>query len=226
MSHFTQDFFDFFDDLSENNNREWFQANRKRYEKSVKEPFAAFTNALIKRVREHEPDVDITAKDAVMRINRDIRFSPDKTPYHTYVGAFISAAGRKDKSRPGSFVRIDTRNLLFAGGAYSPDKEQLLRIRTAIAHDLDGFDALLNDEDFKEKFGTLPGEKHKRLPPEFKEVAERQPLIANKQFHYYAEIDATLILEPYLIDRIMTYYLAGKRMNAFLKLALYGGGVD
>ena len=220
MAHFTQDFLDFFNDLAKHNNKEWFDANRKRYENSVKKPFAVFVDAVIARMREQDPAMDITAKDAVARINRDIRFSPDKTPYNTHVGAFLSPAGRKDKTVPGGFVRIDSKKMLIAGGAYYPEKDQLQRIRAAIAADLAGFEKLLNEPDFKSRFGGLPGEKHKRVPPEFKEAAEKQPLIFNKQFHYFTEIDARVILKPEVVDVVTAYFNAAGNMLAFLREAI------
>ncbi|HNR54889.1 MAG TPA: DUF2461 family protein, partial [Flavobacteriales bacterium] len=81
MAWFTNDFNDFFKDLAKNNNKEWFDANRKRYEASVKEPFTAFVAEAIKRIGKHDKAVRIEPKEAIFRINRDIRFSKDKTPY-------------------------------------------------------------------------------------------------------------------------------------------------
>ncbi len=77
MSYFTEEFISFFEELNENNNREWFHSNKKQYEKFVKEPFKQFIEELIYRIQEKEPDLAITAKDAIFRIYRDIRFSKD-----------------------------------------------------------------------------------------------------------------------------------------------------
>ena len=99
MAYFTKDFIDFFKELAANNKKEWFDFNRKRYEKSVKQPFAEFVQEMIDRIRADDPKVDISTKDAIFRINRDVRFSKDKTPYKTHMAAIVSARGKKDKGQ-------------------------------------------------------------------------------------------------------------------------------
>ena len=101
MAFFTRDFIDFFKELSADNKKEWFDLNRKRYETSIKRPFAEFVQEMVDRIRADDPAVDISTKDAIFRINRDIRFSNDKTPYKTYMAALVSANGKKDKGTPG-----------------------------------------------------------------------------------------------------------------------------
>ena len=143
MSYFTHDFIDFFKDLTVNNSKDWFDANRKRYEKSVKKPFENFIDEMIARVSADDPSIAITAKDAMMRINRDTRFSPDKTPYKTHASAIISSGGKKDKSIPGMYIQFDANEVRIYGGAHMLEKDQLQRIREAIAGNLDEFDRLL-----------------------------------------------------------------------------------
>jgi hypothetical protein len=75
-------------------------------------------------------------------------------------------------------------------------------------------------KEFKKKYGTLQGEQNKVLPSEFKAHVDKQPLVANKQFYYMAELEAGTILKKNLPDLIMQYYHAGKNMNAFLKRAM------
>ncbi len=221
MAYFEQDFVDFFKELSKNNKKEWFDLNRKRYEKSVKKPFANFVNVLIERIKMTGTQLDdLTAKEAVLRINRDIRFSKDKTPYNTHVSAIVSPTGRKDKSVPGLFVRLQADAIFIAGGAYNPDKEQLRNIRSAIAKEPDQISQIIKNANFKEKFGELKGDVNKRIPPEFTEAVQKQPLIAKKQFYYYTEIDGKHILNDDLIDVILSYYLAGKELNSYLLEAI------
>ena len=82
MGYFSPDYLDFFIELAANNHKDWFDLNRKRYEASVKKPFAQFTQALIDRIAVTNPSFQhVLAKDCIFRINRDIRFSADKTPY-------------------------------------------------------------------------------------------------------------------------------------------------
>ncbi|MEO1054574.1 MAG: DUF2461 domain-containing protein [Bacteroidota bacterium] len=220
MSYFTSDFIAFFEELKDHNHKEWFDANRKRYEQSVKKPFAAFVDEMIGRINHHDPEVRIEAKDAVMRINRDIRFSADKTPYNLHVGAIISKTGRKDKSVPGIFFKLTLEGIEIYGGAHGIDKDQINKVRTAIAAEPNQFQALIEAPNFVKKFGEIHGEKNKRLPKEFEEIANDQPLIANKSFYYFTSIDKKHILSDDLADIIMEYWLAAQPIKDFLANAL------
>jgi len=164
MNYFDQDFQNFFSELEKNNNKEWFDQNRKRYEKSVKIPFINFIDDLIGLINEDDPEVRIQAKDAIFRINRDIRFSKNKSPYKTHMSAIISHGGRKDKSVPGIYIQLDHKEIRFYGGAHMVDKDQLYKIRNAIANHLQEFQKLIDDPVFKKKFSKIHGEQNKRIP--------------------------------------------------------------
>jgi uncharacterized protein (TIGR02453 family) len=222
MSHFDKSFIDFFKQLSENNTTAWFAEHKKQYEQSVKNPFKAFTEEMIKRIQKHQPEVQIGAADAISRINKDIRFSKDKTPYNTHVSANISSQGKKSKEEPGFYFQLSHEGVQVYGGAYMVEPVSLQRLRTNIAGNLKKFTALYNDKDFKEKFGVLQGEKNKKLPDDLKAVAEKEPLIANKQFFYTASLKPKFVTQADLADVLMEYYKAGKKMNDFLKEGLKG----
>jgi uncharacterized protein (TIGR02453 family) len=219
MSYFNASFLNFLNELSKNNNSAWFNENRKTYEKEVKKPFSAFVDEMISRIRKYEPEVNIKSSDAIMRINNDIRFSKDKTPYKTHLAANISVYGKKDKSYPGFYFQLSAENIMIYGGLYMLDNTRLQNVRNFIAKDLNTFSKLYNDKSFKELYGNLQGEQHKRIPKEFQSVAEKEPLIANKQFYYSASLTARIITTDELADKLMAYYLAGKKINDFFKLA-------
>lgn len=220
MAYFSQDFIDFFTELSKNNHKDWFDQNRKRYENVIKKPFKAFVEEMIVRVNERDPDVQIEAKDAIFRINRDIRFAKDKTPYKTNVSAIVSAGGRKDKTSPGLYFELAANRIRIYGGIVMADKDQLQFLREEIAENPKEFDKIINHKDFTSKYGKVLGDVAKRLPKELKEAAEKQPLIFNKQFYYFAELPAKTILKDDLPEIIMDHYEAGKPMMDFLKRAL------
>lgn len=220
MSYFNPEFKKFFLELSKNNSSEWFNENRKRYEKEVKAPFAAFVAEMIQQIQKFESEINIKPSDAIMRINNDIRFSKDKTPYKTHVAANISVYGKKDKSYPGLYFQLSHDKIGIYGGTYMVETAILKKIRTHIAENLKDFSAAYNDQRFKEKFGTVQGEKNKRIPEEFQSVATFEPLIANKQFYYMAELNSENLLNKDLPDQIMKYYMAGKKLNDFLKSAM------
>lgn len=221
MAYFSTEFIDFFERLARNNARDWFHAHKRDYERYVKELFNAFVAEMIDRISLIDPSIAIEPKDATFRIARDIRFSPDKTPYKTHVAAVISRAGRKDMRYPGLFFRFDAKGIGIGGGSYQPDKETLLKIRRAILRDGATLKRALARKAFRELFGQLQGEKNKRLPKEFAAAADRLPLIANKQFYYFVEYDdPQLLLRDDLAAFLLRHYRAGKKVNEFLESAV------
>lgn len=219
MPYFTPSFLQFFKELAANNSTAWFDENRKTYEKEVKKPFADFVMDMIIRIQKHEPEVQIKPADAIMRINKDIRFSKDKTPYNTHVAAIVSKYGKKDKSYPGLYFQLSPEGLAIYGGAYMIENDKLEQLRSHIAAHLEEFSALYSDADFKEKFGTIQGEQHKRIPSAFQEAHSKEPLIANKQFYFSAMLKPEIIVSEKLPEKIMEHYLVGKKINDFLKQA-------
>jgi uncharacterized protein (TIGR02453 family) len=220
MNYFSKDFLVFLEELKKNNNREWFNENKSRYEKSVKKPFEDFISDLIFRIKELDEDLAITPKEAIFRIYRDVRFSNDKSPYKTHVSAIISNGGRKDFADPGNYVEINSDELRLYGGIYQMNKEQLYNVRNFIQTNLNEFELLINDKEFTKYFGNILGEQNKVLPLEFKETAMKQPLIANKQFYFFAKLSKSKILSKSLPDELIKLYKIAKPVNMFLKIAL------
>ncbi len=220
MAHFTPQYLTFFKELAQNNHRDWFQANKKTYEKEVKGPFKAFVQILIDRAGEIDPDIQIDPKDAIFRINRDIRFSQDKSPYKLFNSAIISTDGKSEKGRPGGFyVELAADHLRIYQGAYQLDKEPLQRLRELIVEKADTFASLIGEKTFKKTFGEIRGEKNKRIPKELQEAAEKQPLIYNKQFYYFTELPAETILKDDLVEIVLERFKIGKPVADFLAQA-------
>lgn len=220
MAYFTDDFVQFFKELAANNNRDWFQANKKRYEGSVKKPFENFISDLIAKVREQEPDLKLEPKEAIFRINRDIRFSKDKTPYKLNTSAIVAKGGRKGMHSPGMYIELNPEEVRVYGGIYMPDKDILYSVREQITKNMAAFDKAISDKDFKKVYGTIQGEKNKIIPKEFKEAGEKQPLIYNKAFYYYTKLPVKVITSPKLADEVMSAYGAAKPVREFLRKAV------
>ena len=220
MAHFTPDFLDFFTELRENNSKEWFDENRKRYEKNIKDPFKAFTQVLINEISKHDPNLICEPKNAIFRINRDIRFSNDKTPYKTHASLALSKGGKKNYAYPGIYLEINPENIKIYGGVYGLDKDQLHAIRQEIAYNPKDFKAAINNPTFVKSFGEISGERLKRIPKEYIETAADIPEIANKQFYYFKKLPAKTILQDNLIETIIDYYKAGESVREFLKRSL------
>ena len=220
MSYFDQEFMGFFEGLAAENSKAYFDKRRKVYERSVRDPFKELVADLILRMREHEPELAIEPKDAIFRINRDIRFSKDKSPYKTHVSAHISRGGRKDHQYPGTYFHLNHEGGMIGRGVYMPDREGLQRIRTRIANNLDEFAGLVVDPAFKRTFGTIQGDAHKRIPKEFQAAHEVQPLIAKKQYYFMANVEAAEVVSDDLADVLMDHYLVGKPLAEFLSTSL------
>ncbi len=216
MAWFSPDFNRFFIELAANNNKDWFDVNRERYFREVKLPFERFVAEMIQRVAKVDPKVRIEPKEAIFRINRDVRFSKEKAPYKLNRSALISVSGKKDMNASGIYFELGPEHVTVYGGAYRPEKDGLERIRTRIAGNLKQFKALQQDKQFVKYFGSVEGEANKRLPPELREAAAKEPLLFNKQFYYGAELPPKLVTSPKLPDLLMEHYAAMAPMNAFL----------
>ena len=220
MQYFSSDFLDFFKELAPNNNKDWFDINRKRYKDSVKDPFDKFVTDLIERIHEHDKKIEITYKEAVFRINRDIRFSKDKSPYKLNRSAIISPKGRKDKSFPGLYLEINPEFYRIYGGVYQPDKEQLYNIREEICKNPGKLKKLVDAKEFQKYFGEIRGEKNKIIPKEFKDLGEKHPIIYHKQFYWFTELEPEVVLTEELMDKTIEIYLANKKLMDYFAKAI------
>ena len=100
MTYFEKDFLTFFEELAGDNTKDWFDENRARYHRVIKDPRYVFVKDLIKAMEKDDPEINLEVKHAVFRINRDIRFAKDKTPYKTAVSAAVGRGGRKEAQYP------------------------------------------------------------------------------------------------------------------------------
>lgn len=220
MPYFTKDFLDFFKELAANNNKDWFAENKKRYERSVKDPFNVFIQDVIDRTAKLDKRFEGEAKDAVFRIYKDVRFSKDKTPYKLQTSALIAPGGRKlGMGTPGMYLELGPEHFRFYSGLYMPEKDVLQRVREYIMAHSNELDKLVSDKTFVKNFGELRGEKNKVLPKEFKAAAETQPLLFNKQFYFFASLPPETVLQDDFADVVMGYFKASEPMRDFLTKA-------
>ena len=217
MAYFTQAYIDFFKNLTNNNNKDWFDENRKIYEKEVKKTFQELVQNILDEIPALDQDIAMAPKDAIFRINRDIRFSKDKTPYNTIMKAGFAKGGRKS-SYAGYYLGIDAEHIHVGGGVFGVEKEHLEQIRDHIAANTDEFIKLTTNKTFLTKFGKVMGEQIKRIPPKYQEIHAKTPLIANKQFYYMARLDAGKLLKSdQLLDVLIEHFKLITPLNKFLK---------
>lgn len=215
MADLPKGYLKFFKDLSKNNHKDWFQENKKRYTSDVREPMIALVEEVSQLMQKHDAEMKVIPAKCLSRINRDIRFSKDKTPYNIHMHAHISK-GSKEDPKPGIAFRFGPEYCGIMGGFYNPQKERLLALRQTIASDLKTFQRLIKNKKFVDKFGTIQGDALKRIPKEFQEVYEKEPLIANKQFYYVKQLKPSFANEKNLAKTIVDYWLAAKPINEFL----------
>lgn len=223
MNYFNQDFIDFFNDLEQNNNRDWFTASKSRYEKSVKIPFQNLIGDVIQNFKDMGEPLNIEAKDAIFRINRDVRFSKNKDPYKTNVAAILSPMGRKDKEVPGFYIQASANSIWLGGGAYELSKENLFMVREFIKLHPSRYKKLISDKTFVSHYKEIKGERNKILPPEFREMATEIPDLFNKQFYYMSELPSKTIVSDNLLKTITDYKNAAQEMQNFLTEAIVRG---
>lgn len=220
MGKINKDFNTFFIELASNNNKDWFDKNRDRYQNSVKIPFENLIQSVVEEIQKEVPDFEVDVRKSIWRINRDIRWRTDKTPYKLTRSAFISRYGRKD-NRPGLYLQVGPEKVRIGGGIFSPEKDELIRIREYIAQNPKALAKAINDKRFKEVFGVLKGQENKRLTDPFLvEAAVREPLIFRKQFYYMEEFPPEYVTRPDLVNIIVDHWRAAKPVSDFLMNAI------
>ncbi len=185
--------FDFLNALTKNNNRDWFQKNKDQY-LVAHQHMIAFTDALLSRMRKHDNIENLSGKDSLFRIYRDTRFSKDKTPYKIYwAGSFKRAT---KKLRGGYYFQIQPGASFVAGGFFSPEPMDLLRIRKDIDLNFSDWRKLLSNNKITNTFGKLKGEKIATAPKGFSKDNPAIELLKHKQFYFERIFSNKEVLAP------------------------------
>lgn len=181
--------------LQKNNNKAWFEKHRTAYE-DAKVRFEALVDDLIGELGKAEDLSGVTAKESVMRIYRDVRFSKDKSPYKSGMGAAIGPGGKRS-ARLKYYLHIEPKDAsMIAGGMHMPEPAQINKFRAAIGHDARPFKAIINDPAFKRFFGSVEGEKLKTFPQGFDRDHPDIELLRLKQVAAVKHLSDQDILAP------------------------------
>ena len=214
-----KDILNFLADLELNNNREWFDENRTRYEET-RNKFLVFTELLNHEIRTFDPEVPILApKDCMFRIFRDVRFSNDKRPYKTNYGSFISRGGRKS-GFAGYYLHLQPGSSFLGGGIYMPPSDRLKAVRQEIFLDPKGFLEIKDDPEFQKLLPDEYDDKLKTAPRDFPKDWEYIHLLRNKSYAYGRDLTEEEILSPSFMENILETFKALSRMNHFLNQAI------
>ena len=212
----------FLKELENNNNREWFKANKGWYDEAKLE-MESLINTLIPGIAKFDPSVRfVTAKETMFRIFRDVRFSKDKSPYKTNFGAWIAKSGRKSCG-PGYYVHLQSGESFLAAGVYMPDPDSLKKIRQEILYNIDEFKKILSDKRLAKFINGLDEmDKLKRPPKDFPAEFPDIDILKNKHFTVSAYISDKQVQDPAFADNALMVFQATKSFNGFLGRALDG----
>ncbi|GAB1451534.1 DUF2461 domain-containing protein [Draconibacterium sp.] len=209
----------FLEDLSKNNNREWFQKNKKRYDES-REKILFLTEVLINELREFDSDIPaLEPKDCIFRIYRDVRFSNNKSPYKTNFGSFIAKGGRKSVYA-GYYFHIEPNGCFVGGGVYMPAAETLKAIREYIAENGEEFLTIINNKDFKKFYPEMIDDKLKTSPKGFSAEHEFIDLLRYKSFAFSSQLNKSQILADDFIQYLVESFKILHPVNRFLNEAI------
>ena len=171
---------DFLKQLSKNNNRDWFQANKATAYQSALDNTIAFADCLLSEMKKHDNIETVSGKKSLYRIYKDIRFSKDKTPYKTHWGGYFKRA--TNQLRGGYYFHLQPGNCFVGGGFWNPNPEDLKRIRVELAADGSELRKIIGSKNFIDTFGQLDGNQVKTAPKGFSKEHENIDLLRYKQF--------------------------------------------
>ncbi len=205
----------FLNELKENNNREWFQANRERY-LSGREKVLFLTSIFMNEIRKFDSDIPIMdPADCLFRIYRDIRFSPDKSPYKTHFGSFIARGGFKSQ-RAGYYLHIQPGESFLSGGVYMPQPEVLKALRYGIFSQPEELAAITEAPGFKRFFSKLEGDKLKKPPKGFPADFPYMEFLKHKSFYVWTQFSDEDIASDTFIEKGVDVFHEIYPLNRYL----------
>jgi uncharacterized protein (TIGR02453 family) len=212
----------FLSDLKNNNDRNWFAENRKRYE-DAKSNYETFVQEILNEIVRFDPIFrGLEPKSCMFRINRDTRFSHDKSVYKTNFGAFMVRGGKKNGDKfPGYYFHIEPGSSFVAGGAYIPPAPWLNAIRERIDGDAERLIKIVNDKEFRRYFGGLEGEKLRTAPKGYPKDHPHIELLKMKSYLAEMTIPDEVITSDECFDLVIGSFRAMKPLNDFLTIGDY-----
>ncbi len=211
---------DFLAELAENNHKTWLDANRKRYE-VAKQTFETRVVDLLQALQSFDENLqDLEPKKCIFRINRDVRFSKDKSPYKSNFGAYFQKGGKKAVGA-GYYLHLQPNGeSFFAGGIYAPQPIELGKIRQEIDYNLPDFQAIVTNPTFTGLFNGLSGEKMKTTPKGYTIDNPALEYLRFKSFTIWHKVADEFMRQDTWIPTASTAFQAIKPLNDFLNRAV------
>jgi len=220
---FSPDLFAFLKDLKRNNHRDWFEANKDRYKRSVVEPMSAFISAMDARLAKVSDCFIADARPhggSMFRIYRDTRFSKDKSPYKEHTAVHFRHMAGKDAHAPGFYMHFEPDEVFFGGGIWMPDGVVLRRVRDAIVDDVKGWKSATRSPTFRKRFGEVQGDSLKRPPLGYPPDHPLMDDLKRKSFFAVQRVDPSLALTARFTAEVERAFIALRPMMRFLTEAL------
>ena len=212
----------FLKDLKKNNNKTWFDNHRKEYE-AAKQDFSDFIQLVIDRHAKTDPTIgSLKAKECMFRINRDIRFSKDKSPYKTNFGASINRGGKKS-SFAGYYFHCEPGESFVGGGLWMPMPPELKKVRQEIDYCFDEFKKIIGSKKFKSIYGDLSREEEmslSKVPQGFEKDSPAADYIKMKSFIAMKSFSEKDMLSKDLIRQTITAFESLYPVIQFINRAL------
>jgi uncharacterized protein (TIGR02453 family) len=213
---------EFIEDLKNNNNRDWFLLNKKRYE-SYKKAYHELVGQVLEQMKITDPSLDkLEIKNCTFRINRDIRFSKNKMPYKTNMALWFST-NRDIKNAPGYYIHYEKGQSFIAGGLYGPEAEELKKVRKEIAFFYDDLEQILQNPNFKKEFKELSTTEEnslKRAPKDYEIDHPAIDFLKLKSFITIQKVSDDFFLDKNFASLVAKKLSALKPFIHFLNRAL------
>jgi uncharacterized protein (TIGR02453 family) len=220
--YFTPALFDFLLQLKKNNNRDWFLKNKARYESDVRDPGLRFIEGIAPGLRKISPHLVADPRPvggSMFRINRDIRFSRDKSPYKTNLGMSFGLDPSHAGPAPGLYLHLEPGTSFGGGGVHMPDGPTLARIRDAIVATPGDWKRIVSDHKFKEA-GANTGESLKRAPQGYDPDHPMVEDLKRKSYTWHVKFSEAEVCGSDFADRFIDACKTANPFDRFLAKAL------
>jgi uncharacterized protein (TIGR02453 family) len=213
MNNTNKEVFSFLEELKLNNNRVWFENNKKRF-LNIKNDIKLVSSEIVDKINNHD-DIE---SSKIFRIYRDVRFSKNKTPYKTNLG--ISFKRSSPNLRGGYYFHIKPNESFIACGFFNPNKEDLLRIRKELEFDSDDFRDILNNKSIKNNWGDIDGDPLKTSPRGFLKNSPNIDLIRMKRFIFLKKYSDDSVFSSNFVEKISNDYKVLRPFLDYMSMVL------
>lgn len=213
-TNYISQLYDFLRRLDENNNRDWFHANKAEFDE-LRALWMADVQQLIDRMSEYDDTLrGVDVKDCIYRIYRDIRFSPNKLPYKTHLGAVIAHGGKKSL-KSCYYLHFEPGDSGLHGGIWCPESPLLNKLRHEIDDNIEEFLEIVNNAEFRNRF-TFVSESLKSMPKGFPKDSPHAEYLKMKEYLVSMPVHDSYFKSPDWIERAATDFKAMKPLHDFL----------